>query len=282
MVPVFLMAQYSAAMSDLPESLRSWVTMDSQEQTVRHALHHYFNPESNLRLSVIPMAHVANKTFYQNVNDMIQGKTVIYESTCANWKELDNVFTNIAGIEDAQIREFSLGLFSADSYGKSTAFNHWAMQLNSILYSQANEAIHADWDSNSSFLPPVIKAGFTCKDSDELYRFILDSFGGEIEQHLDFAQREKNLVQENPVSFIEQILPKRADQVPGYKNIVLDRNEIMYGKINEVLSREERPEHIIVMYGAGHFEDFDSRMENLGFILQSTEWMDVISLDSCL
>lgn len=64
------------------------------------------------------------------------------------------------------------------------------------------------------------------------------------------------------------------------KVLIHDRNDVVFRDLREVMDHEPEIKSVALFYGAGHLPDFETRLEELGYIAGEEQWLTAMAVNA--
>jgi hypothetical protein len=285
---------------------------------------HRINPKNNtfqvlfkeyskdeITIKLLPMAHFAEKSFYDRIEKEFTGKTVIYELSGGDWASQKQIFSVLAkgrhladslGPAYKTAFEFCQNLANpyfhcAKKYGVTTQYD--------LNYDSAKLLILADTVNQEKLNSPTTEMKELFENSEKFKNeyFILPAKDLVSKGKIKHADEEHDLVQ-NLADYLQNLFFIKVNSLPlkieefitqGFENdklmlteqnsfyitMVVARNEIVFNKIKETVESGGSPKEIIIPYGAGHMPMIEKFLLSIGFQPKpdGEEWVKVLSLN---
>lgn len=262
---------------DIQSAGQPFARINEEKSTHEVAYRSYISPDGKTTIQLIGIEHYAIPEFYQTVQSMIAGKVVLYElhgHTLEDEQKIEDREALLGNVYNTRRRISRVNMYLPDALGcvsqavmsydgcaevihadrKQPAFNVDDFinlpdeEIKQIIDSKARHAlkendeydvmIHTDskLDENLGLLPAI----FAAKNSQR-------ELSSHIRQVTKQALEDVDLIRsgELPIGLIK-------DYGARWEKHVLERNEIIFEALRNVLSRSQVPTHISIPYGFSH------------------------------
>ncbi len=277
----------SCAEEDIP--LSRIIRLNSQTNDIELASKKYLSKTSNITITVVPLMHFAEQSFYDFVNQTITNKTVLYEDIFSTHQEWLTIKSHIEKLPRPYPQRFSLvNKLDYDYYAEAYGFKK---QIEHVDYALGKEAIHAD----ISAAPETKEKLLNGSDQDRMT--IIDGW---------VTNKLKNVTHVEPdtdkkLIWLDQFKKSHVDSLKTffsldrtsidsnlhiindlYRRLVLPRDAIVIDKLRETLARDIPPLEIVIAYGYLHMVTINQFIEEvLGFFAlpDDIKWIKVMNIN---
>lgn len=265
---------------------KSFVSINEKARTVEIAFRTYFNSKTDQLVKLIPVFHIGDQKFYDQVRDNMSGATALYES----------VGLTLEDIEDANRRIRELGgsiatIFSSPELTSLLLAPNWTYtyalalglvhQQEALRYDTAKKLIHADKFANVHREEN--------KPSDELLRKALNEKIGfwsltfpsickKTAEYYTYCYSVANWLSGAKESFLRTLV-KEILEPKSFAQDFHERNQIVLDKLAKLINKPDNYPYIVIIYGANHAPFFAEFLNKNGFDLIKTDWVVLTSLD---
>lgn len=257
------------------ETIRPWFRVNEVERHFEVSFRTYINKETKKSIMLLSMSHVALEDFYLKVNELITGKTVLYELNGHEWEQVRRQQEAIRLLDEVYKKRLELS--GMDPYRLLASHHGISCQIDCLNYELALELFHADLQSETK-VDHVSQSDL--KDMidtliEQRYRDLADHFDIPYEENIDkkagaiFLELKKQLPD---LKGLIVLLTNSMNSLDHHKHYIQDRNAILEQRTLELLPHHDE---LVITYGGAHFPDFEMFLLKHGFQMQDEKWMKV-------
>lgn len=259
-----------------------WLKPNSGGDSVSVAVRSYENPKNRKIITIVGMFHIADASFYREVEKIFRGKPVIYETMGTNWNFTRDFNREIAKLNPTQ----RLAFFKIDDdFMRLIALSlGLSYQNDEIDYSKSLKYFHADVSDDEKKIEPSRKEFPFVENISDVLKELVDR-----RYKMKFpAGKIDNIADKASAVFQKQIegIPKEVASKKGLvaANLSMseaptamqvdERNQLINQKIKDVLTQYDE---VVVTYGASHLAAIEDMIVKQGFrpIDDGEKWLIV-------
>lgn len=231
----------------------------------------YESPNTKAKVILYGVIHIADKTYYNNVQrDLNSYDVVLYEGvgTPEEKRQMKLAKTKPKGFNVSIIQELMCDVLGLE------------FQLKAIDY-KAGNLVHADMSmkqfqemtGGGAQASPLPGANLDFLNNEQL-KPLIKMGRGLLRTFLKSSPEFQNNLK---AKLAEQLAQAADGKIPGmnpqmYKVLVVERNKIVLNVLREQLKTRKSGE-IAIFYGAAHMPDFHQRLEKEGWKQTSKTWL---------
>lgn len=263
----------------------SFIFFDETNKDIKHAFKTYINPEG-IRVSLVGVSHIAEKSFYEEVNNFISGKVLLYELFGHNLEE--------AKQRTERVRHLGNRYQKINTYLEKAHYRYFirlfglAYQQDIVDYTLAKKLIHADMTFEDIGIKNV-KSIDGYKDK-EVIKMLEDLGREKLENHpitkdkyfsdVLSGLKQINNYEESKIqnlSLLDDSNKKKP--LSGIRVFDKQREQVAKTKLTQLLLSEQPPRNIAILYGADHMPSFEKYLLENKFSLEDEKFIFVLNLN---
>lgn len=256
-----------------------WARINENNDAFEVVVRKFINEKNDKRVVLISMVHVGLPEYYQTINNLINGKTVIYESMGTTWSEIRRQSEAFKALDDIHGKRWRM--VNPDMFSCLAAHRNLVLQYDHLNYDNVRELIHADEASRVTAVGLTPWGDEDANDwVDKRVRESFHAHGRSQTQELDldemasiyFQEIGKGIPDLKTLASILNSPPQLSIEHDTKLNV--KRNPMVIKAIENAL---ENSDEVDVTYGFNHFPVIEHFLISVGFKhrVESDIWMPV-------
>lgn len=268
-------------------ALNEIIHVDQNSNDLSVAIKDYTNKQGTITIKVVPLLHIAEKQFYDLVNQLMTDKVVVYENIGCTYDQFERLKKRMASLPAPYPKR-------AD-FVFSYVYDYWAeafglaKQVPSLNYGLAKFAVHAD------ILDPVYRELLRGSDI-KLKAYINSTATNKLTNDYGFRRPvlDRDIdravgVEKGRITSLKDFLEPSGTSIVHqshlkndlYRNVVTPRNKFIKIALKQLIHSNSPPDEIVLVYGYLHMVEMESWLMDLGFRRdqKSITWAKVLNLN---